>query len=642
MDKNKIINEFSKESFTQFLEYDTNGNILKLLDGEGTDILSQSKLKEERINYILSHSPFINEIFKNEKFLELFLNCNIRRFYAVISNLSIDTELTLFKKAIELNKDSKTICELFCFFNDEGKLSILNDWHYSNELLYGILKRDYSVKAIKNIIENFNIDLLNYDIDLKNLFEKLKSFQLNEVAKRNSDYEYDLINIPPQMINNKVAEILFEKYDVFTLRSILNDMEYCCYTGDVNNYIQKKEDALINNVNQTGLIGPFNEIFEIAIFYKNKLEEMNHNKENDEEDSFNMLRFEYNRKIQKYFKVNNLTLDYDQMDFKNNIDDIKKYLIKLSNRYLSNYIIDYHFKENYYNVHIDVGELLNFFANDNIELSNEKVELYKRIYNIDNLSSEEKLKLHNELKQINMVEEFYDDMSYARHLVGESLRDYSLSSESVKDYRDDELSQKYGVDVYNLSEKPFFGIVKTNRNHDDMPTGHSFSLVGMGATCVYGDAEDDRTYLYDASMLNPDQVVHVFPYDSFTLYKPFGVVDNPSMKVDVLMNPYELIEENSHTYNEILLLEQGRIKTDIDAKIPELQRIALYCLDNITEKEIETAKAEGVGIVFIDTKKYKEFNDYYMANMSKEKPTIDSYNYNYYNAYDADKFAARR
>ena len=89
-------------------------------------------------------------------------------------------------------------------------------------------------------------------------------------------------------------------------------------------------------------------------------------------------------------------------------------------------------------------------------------------------------------------------------------------------------------------------------------------------------------------------------------------------------------------------MEQGRIKTDIDAKIPELQRIALYCLDNITEKEIETAKAEGVGIVFIDTKKYKEFNDYYMANMSKEKPTIDSYNYNYYNAYDADKFAARR
>ena len=164
----------------------------------------------------------------------------------------------------------------------------------------------------------------------------------------------------------------------------------------------------------------------------------------------------------------------------------------------------------------------------------------------------------------------------------------------------------------------------------------------MGATCVYGDAEDDRTYLYDASMLNPDQVVHVFPYDSFTLYKPFGVVDNPSMKVDVLMNPYELIEKNSHTYNEILLLEQGRIKTDIDAKIPELQKVALYCLDNITEKEIETAKAEGVGIVFIDTKKYKEFNDYYMANMSTEKSMMEWYDYNYYNSYDADKFAARR
>ena len=99
MDRDYVINNYNKNDFMNFLRYDKNGSILELLNEEGIDILKRSSLKEERIIYILSYSPYKNELLKNTLFLDVFLNTNIRTYYAVLNNLEPSTYETIIKRA---------------------------------------------------------------------------------------------------------------------------------------------------------------------------------------------------------------------------------------------------------------------------------------------------------------------------------------------------------------------------------------------------------------------------------------------------------------------------------------------------------------------------------------------------------------
>ena len=59
----------------------------------------------------------------------------------------------------------------------------------------------------------------------------------------------------------------------------------------------------------------------------------------------------------------------------------------------------------------------------------DRLYLYQQIVNIDMLSSQEKIELHNELKQYNIMEIFYDDMSFAKKQVRKAIKDYSMVKE---------------------------------------------------------------------------------------------------------------------------------------------------------------------------------------------------------------------
>jgi hypothetical protein len=276
---------------------------------------------------------------------------------------------------------------------------------------------------------------------------------------------------------------------------------------------------------------------------------------------------------------------------------------------------------------IDIKELLRFYNDGNIDLQDEHVKLYKQIANIDYLSIDEKKQLHNNLKQINIKELFYDDMSLARYIVNKTIKEVSLTSKSLKKYKDESLSKKYGVDVYTINNEPFFGIVKTGwTTLDDLPTGHSYSLIGNDCVTVFKDENNYETFLYDAEDLNPEQIVHVFPFDSYTLYRPFNCEDYSTKRVHTLLMPEELTGLAANTYTELLILEQGKIQTDLDKKIPKLNKIALYCLDEIKEQDIELAQELDLGIILIKSKKFFEKRDYYEEKFKNVK----GFDYNYY------------
>ena len=76
MDRETIINKYNKNEFMYFLEHDTNGSILELLNEEGLKILDDCRLREERITYILAYSKYKNELLSEIKFyLIYFFHC---------------------------------------------------------------------------------------------------------------------------------------------------------------------------------------------------------------------------------------------------------------------------------------------------------------------------------------------------------------------------------------------------------------------------------------------------------------------------------------------------------------------------------------------------------------------------------------
>lgn len=591
--KREIINS-NKQDFLDFLYNDLSGEILNLLDDEGVEYLKKYSDITDRITYILNYSNYVDFLFNNQKFLDLFLSTDISKYYASLKNLNNKTYDLIVNRCLELNKDVNLIGQLISYFNKDYQLKFIDKYDYPNDLIYEMLKRNPKILG-KKILEKYNIDLTSHNISIKGLIDAGKSLSFEDMAKRNGDSFVssggEIFLLSSDLLNTEVAQKLWNELNVYEYRFLINDANYCGDPTNLNNYAKTKEEEFILNTDYPKI---YQNIFNMI----NKLSNLD-SSSNEYRDIFRNLIRQIQIFPNEYTNLRELIFNGE---FAETINLITKSLDEKK----SDYIIDYHFEENYYNVMYDLKELLEFYYAGNIDIPEDRLYLYQQIVNIDMLSSQEKIELHNELKQYNMMEIFYDDMSFARKQVRKAIKDYSMVKEELVKFKDEELSNEYGVDVYNIEDNPFFAIVKSNINREDnLPVGHSYSLVGNGCISVFGTPEYNDTYVYDSSDLNPEQIVHVFPRDSFTMYKPFSFTSNATDRVEQLMMPDELLY-NKRTYNEILILEHGRTQTDIDSRIPKLKKIALYCVDQITAKDVETAKIHNIGIMLINSKKYNK------------------------------------
>ena len=591
--KREIINS-NKQDFLNFLYNDYKGEILNLLDDEGVELLKKYSYIEERITYILNYSNYVDSLFNNQKFLDLFLSTDISKYYASLKNLNNKTYDLIVNRCLELNKDVNLTGQLIGYFNKDYQLKFIDKFDYPNDLIYEMLKRKPKLLG-KKILEKYNIDLTSHNILIYGLVDAGKSLSFEDMTKRKG-YSYvnssgEVFYLSSDLLNMDVAKKLWNELNVYEYRFLINDANYCGDPTNLNNYAKAKEEEFILNTDYPKI---YQNIFNMI----NKLSNLD-SSSNEYRDIFRNLI----RQIQIFpNEYTNLRM----LIFNGEFDEVINLITKSLDEKKSDYIIDYHFEENYYNVMYDLRELLEFYYAGNIDIPEDRLYLYQKIVNIDMLSSQEKIELHNELKQYNMMEIFYDDMTFARKKVREALKDYAMVKEELVKFKDEELSNEYGVDVYNINDNPFFAIVKSGiRFEDSLPVGHSYSLVGNGCISVFGSLKNSNTYVYDASDLNPEQIVHIFPKDSYTLYQPFSFTEKATVRVEQLMMPDELLY-NKRTYNEILILEQGSMQTDIDSRIPRLKKIALYCVDQITAKDVETAKIKGIGIMLINSKKYNK------------------------------------
>lgn len=591
--KKDIIN-LSKGDFIDFLSNDNSEDIIQVFDDEGVNYLKQYNDIEGRIAYILSWSKYANQLFYNKSFLDLFLSTDISSYYATLSVLNSDVCDLIINRCVELNKDIDYISKLMSYFSKEYKLKFIDRTDYPNDLIYEMFKRNTELLG-KKILEKYNIDLLSHDISIRRVVAAGKELAFKDMAKRNevsyTSGDVATFYLSSDLLNKGVAEHLWNNLNVYEYRFLINDTYFCGDPYVLNKYAKVKEEELISSI---GYVEPYKSIMDMIT----KLYNLDVNS-NEYYDIFRKLCKEMHIFGNEYFVLRRFLADGEY-------DKTIELINKLLNEKKSDYIIDYHFEENYYNIMYDLRELLDFYYAGNISIPEDRLYLYQQIANIDNLSGQEKIELHNMLKNYNMIEVFYDDMAFARKKVREALKDYAMVKDELESYRDEKLSQEYGVDVYNIEDNPFFAIVKSGiRAEDKLPVGHSYSLVGNGCISVFGNVNDSDTFVYDSSDLNSEQVVHIFPRDSFTMYRPFSFTDKATTRVEQLVMPDEMLYE-SKVYNEILILEQDREHTDIDSRIPKLKRIALYCVDQITAKDVEMAKMHDVGIMLINSKKFNK------------------------------------
>lgn len=594
MDSNKkreIVN-LSKGDFVDFLSNDISGQLLNIFDDEGVNYLKQYSDIESRIAYILSWSKYANELFYNRSFLDLFLSTDISSYYATLSILDNRVCDLIINRCFELNKDVDYISKLISYFSKDYQLKFIDRFDYPNDLIYEMFKRNPELVG-KKIIEKYNIDLLSHNISIRRVVAAGKELAFKDMAKRNeASYisgDVATFYLSTDLLNKNVAEHLWNSLNVYEYRFLISDTYYCGDPSILNKYAKVKEEELILSDNY---VEPYKSIIDMIL----KLYNLDVNS-----DQFYNIIIELNKRA---FMFGNKYLEFRTFLINRQFDKAIMLVNKLVNEEKSDYIIDYHFEENYYNIMYDLRELLDFYYAGNISIPEDRLYLYQQIANIDNLSGQKKVELHKKLKNYNMMEVFYDDMAFARKKVRKALKDYAMVRDELESYKDDELSQEYGVDVYNIEDNPFFALVKSGIRADDkLPVGHSYSLVGNGCISIFGNVNDSDTFVYDSSDLNPEQVVHIFPRDSYTMYRPFSFTDKATTRVEQLIMPDEMLYE-SKLYNEILILEQGREHTDIDSRIPKLKRIALYCVDQITSKDVEVAKVHNVGIMLINSKKF--------------------------------------
>ena len=185
-----------------------------------------------------------------------------------------------------------------------------------------------------------------------------------------------------------------------------------------------------------------------------------------------------------------------------------------------------------------------------------------------------------------------------------------LKKDNIGNFKNNELSNKYGVNVYTLEGTPFYALVKSvgtlkgeilsEVKLHSRKDGGSFSIDSGYKLNTFNKPNYTYNLAYDG--FSSEQVVHAFTEDSYSNYDRNSEDTTP--KINKIMMPYEFVTESPY-YNELVISQVNEKKTtEMDDKIPMLKPFAIYCYDEICANDIESAKRLGLDIILINTKKY--------------------------------------
>lgn len=599
--KRKLICPENRHEFSWLAQENSKDIIPYLLDGEGIEILKESEYLIDKMNAILtSNAIYVDTIVSFKAFQKIIFD-NFDELKDYLNVLTPVSGQYLIKTA---EKQNFNLIELISKFSQQTQTEVLKTQELSNEDYWKMISYAYEETASMLLEE-------------KSVGKSLTNIRLpiiETIASKDIKLPYQIIE-EPEFIK-RISEIT----DVKTYRFLVNDLEK---SNDVEKLEKAREKYYENQINsfnkKSGMLKVYESLYE-------KLASM------EEINPFSLMQT-----AREIFKdasddeIFNLLNQINKVNLESGLNGIKEILKKESNIMLGNMIIDCHFKDYYLNVLKDVKQLCNFDALGGNALSNDKIEIYKKIIEINNLSYEEKLELNTKLGKKNYVEEFYNDVRNSRNKMYSLMREEILNEDKISKYLDKEETDKFGVNIYRLEGEPFFALVKSlsidkafelssGDIHSYKDSG-SFSIDASNKLDTFHDPKDNYNLIFNN--FNIDQVVHMFPVDSFSGYTRG---ENATDRVIELLTPKEFTGR-SRNYNEVIIAQKNIGKpSDMGDRLPLPKPFAIYCYDEIGPNDIESAKNLGIGIVVVNTKKYNiEKNDSQISMFD----TMSSGKYNY-------------
>lgn len=478
-------------------------------------------------------------------------NNSFNEFVSYLSNYQ-DLLLTFIEK-------SNSLYSLFCYC-DINSLKILID-AYKRKPSYEFASSLNSVP--KEVLQSY-IDETDVEEDIITILKNSKKLRKDFFLKDSRGYKYIKEGkISPNIIINdniKVSTDIATSYSIFNalkspnivdFRNGFNEFIKVNPSFKLEDMLNKYEDSIINSFDiNTGLIEAFNNI-------------------RDKDNPYEEIE-----------KLNDKYLYVSLIDK----DDINESLRKASEEKVSNLIIDRLFKDNHYNVRININEMLRYQekVEENI-LDDETLSLYKKIIEWDNLSMIDKLDIYNKYKNSNLNTKLYEDLNKCRIYSYNRIKDELY----IPNLKNDILSKKAGVDVYYLDGENFNMIVRSlNSGYSEnyIQKRECFSLISNDNTSTV-----EGKYLYGYYNIDPKRIISVSENDAYSI----DTLDETNNKrINRIMTSEELTSYSG--INEI------QIKQGDNSLYPDY----VVAFNEISLDEIGEAFKLNIPIVLINRKKY--------------------------------------
>ena len=475
------------------------------------------------------------------------------------------------KEAISRLFKNKNVCELV--FNELVNTYECWEPEYYQSCVEFIKLLDLdSLLTFYSYIINNNLGYIDWMTHVSNdILFKILQFSANKYCTR--DYRH-LIQITESNIDVTMIERIRKQYIDFELLNFATNGQmlsnyYCFYQTLVKN-------NLLSSTKMCDIINIKNNLY---IKIPEKLEE------------------EFNTAIQN--------ADYKKIEL----------LFKIISRIeVSNLIIDYHFENQPFDVLVDIEEILRYQENGMKTIDGKSMSLYLQILDLDKICIDEAIELHKKMKLINIKSQFYDDYRKTLDNQHQDIKESILNENTIKKYKNQCLTQTYGLPIYYLNGDTFYALVKSLGSHKfSIENGYfknsaelpSFSLTSHDNLSIFSDCEfeDDINIVF--SSFNPDQIVFTYPCD-VGCDCDILTGQRPTNNVNKIYTKRELTNVLSD-YNHIIYRNQSIEKDDdLNNRLECPKVLGVYVYDEISSKELDFAKKYNLPIILVNKKSYKK------------------------------------
>lgn len=509
--------------------------------------------------------------FENDSFCQMVLDNNALQY---ASSLNFESVLP-FSNYVHEHKKENWI-ELYRSLDDSVQGEIYKASPLELEEKINAL-RVSKTKTAEKILSEENIDLSTLSLDDFRAFANRK------------------ILIPQAKITSKVTHKLASIGNVNTYRFLIENLKQSNDMDNVEATRKKYYETKLAEIGEDGWLPEFKSIQDIL-------------------SSGQKARFDSKEVETLKNLLGDENLLYTMLSSKNPQENLRK----VNDYFISNMIIDYFLEDVPTNALKNVNTMLNYQAETKY-LSPEDQSNYEMFANIDKYDVKHKLMLFEVMKgqNIDWVSKFYDDFSKGRTTMVTELNDSILNEETSQKFCNQPALEQFGVPIYVLNGEDFNCFVRNIGIPKDRPLqksdlefrsdGASFSVDSSKSLQVFGN--NSRTYTLAYSRIPPKQLIHTFFSDSYSNYRRSYEDDIPELTdaTDRILGLYtpEQLTTMGKEYNELLVsVPNFRKHNELEEQLEAPKPFAIYCYDEFSYTDIESAKSLGLGIILVNTHNY--------------------------------------